>query len=71
MTTKNTIDKKAMSSAMDTVMPALDLLENRLDNGCEMIRQDGEWCLFDDDGELVCRGASIRKFLIELIFTDC
>ncbi len=70
MTTKNTIDKKAMSSAMDTVMPALDLLENWLDNGCEMIRQDGKWCLFDDDGELVCRGASIRELLIELIFVD-
>ena len=52
-------------------IPALDLLETRLDAGCQIEKCDSGWCLFDTDGECVCYGTTIRQMLVNLIFTDC
>ena len=52
-------------------IPALDLLETRLDAGCQIEKCDMGWCLFDTDGECVCYGTTIRQMLVNLIFTDC
>jgi len=59
------------AKAFDTVIPSLDILETRLEQGCTIEKQSGKWWLFDKDGEGVCSGYTIRKMLIELIFTDC
>ena len=55
----------------DDLIPSLDLLESRLDSGCEIIKQEGRWKLFDKDGEQVCSGDTIRKMLVNLIFVEC
>ena len=52
-------------------IPALDLLETRLDAGCQIEKCDMGWCLFDKEGECVCYGTTIRQMLVNLIFTDC
>jgi len=55
----------------DDLIPSLDLLESRLDSGCEIIKQEGRWKLFDKDGEQVCSGDTIRGMLVNLIFVEC
>jgi len=52
-------------------IPALDLLQSRLESGCEISFEDGRWCLFDNDGEGVTSGETVREMLVNLIFTDC
>ena len=52
-------------------LPVLDILEIRLELGCQIEKCDMGWCLFDEDGECVCYGNSIRQLLVNLIFTDC
>jgi len=49
----------------DDLIPSLDLLESRLDSGCEIIKQEGRWKLFDKDGD------TIRGMLVNLIFVEC
>jgi hypothetical protein len=52
-------------------IPALDLLEIRLQAGCQIKKCDMIWCLINKNGECVCYGDSIRQLLVNLIFTDC
>ena len=52
-------------------LPVLDILETRLDAGCEIKKCDMIWCLVNKNGECVCYGNSIRQLLVNLIFTDC
>ena len=62
---------KAEIRGEGTGIPALDLLETRLQAGCQIEKCDMGWCLFDKEGECVCYGTSIRQMLVNLIFTDC
>ena len=65
-------DENTNKAAMEKMgTPALDLLEIRLELGCQIEKCDMGWCLFDTDGECVCYGKSIRQMLVNLIFTDC
>jgi len=57
--------------AFEIVIPALDLLQARLENGCKIVQQSGGWCLRDSDDVCVCFGQTISKMLISLIFTEC
>jgi hypothetical protein len=52
------------------LIPVLDTLQERLEAGCTMAKQDGFWCLFDKQGELVCHDLTIRGMLVNLIFVD-
>ena len=63
--------EKIRSIAFNAALPALDLLQSRLDAGCKIKEQDGQWCLFDTDGEYVTGGETVREMIINLIFTDC
>ena len=56
---------------IENFIPAIDLLEKRLENGCEIVRQDKKWYLFDDEGEPITNGETLRDILINLIFLDC
>jgi hypothetical protein len=61
---------ESLRGMIDCTIPALDLLQTRLELGCEIKHQDGKWCLFDKKGECVCRGETIRKLLTQLVFVD-
>ena len=63
--------EKIRSIAFNAVIPALDLLQTRLEAGCEIKYQDdGRWCLFDTHGEYVTSGKTVRDMIVNLIFTD-
>ena len=55
----------------DTVIPALDRLQDRLEQGCRIEYQDDLWWLFESSGEGVVSGKTIRALIVSLIFTDC
>ena len=64
--------EKIRAIAFNAVIPGIDLLQTRLEAGCEIVEeQDGTWCLFDTDGEYVTGGDTVRDMIINLIFTDC
>ena len=62
--------EKIRAIAFNAAIPSLDLLQVRLEAGCEIKYQDGMWCLFDRDGESVISGVTVREMIINLIFTD-
>ena len=49
----------------------LDLLQTKIEAGCEIKEQEGRWYLFDRDGEAMAGGDTVREMIINLIFTDC
>lgn len=53
------------------LIPALDLLQARLERGEYLAKQDGEWHLFDKGGEGVTSGKNLREILVNLIWMDC
>ena len=44
-----------------------DLLQERLDKGDYLKKQDGQWWLFDKDGEGIASGKNIRDLALSLI----
>lgn len=52
------------------IISALDLLEEHLERGEVLEKQDGLWHLFDK-GEGVVSGKDLRDLLINLIWLDC
>ena len=62
--------EKIRAIAFNSVIPALDLLQARLESGCEIKQQDGQWHLFESSGDSVTSGATVREMIINLIFTD-
>ncbi len=64
-------DISALCRAAESAIPALDLLQVRLEAGCYIRQQDDRWCLFDASGSGITSGTTIRSMLINLIFTDC
>ena len=63
--------KEIRDIAFMAVVPSFDLLQARLENGCEIKQQDSRWYLYDRDDEYVASGYTIRGLLVNLIFTDC
>ena len=59
--------EKIRAIAFNSVIPALDLLQTRLEAGCELEEQDGQWCLFDVAGEYVAGGDTVREMIINLM----
>jgi len=59
---------------LKSLIPALDLLQDRLSQGCYIEHQDGKWWLFngvaEKHGEGICSGETIREMLINLIFVN-
>ncbi len=66
----DTDDLSALCDAVESAIPALDLLQKRLENGCEIINQDGLWGLFDRRGEGITSGESLRSMLLNLMWLD-
>ena len=66
------ITKKAKDQALKSdVIPALDLLQAWLEQRAYIAFQDGKWMLFQENGEFITGGETIRKMLINLIFIEC
>ena len=62
-----------MNKAADVIegmIPALDRLQERLDDQCYIKLQEGRWHLFGEDGESICSGDTVREILINLIFSE-
>ena len=62
--------EKIRAIAFNAVIPALDLLQARLELGCKIEYQDDMWCLFEKDGEYVTGGDTVREMIVNLIFKD-
>ena len=60
--------EKIRAIAFNAAIPSLYLLQDRLEAGCEIKKQSGQWYLFDSDGESVTSGATVREMIINLIF---
>jgi hypothetical protein len=56
---------------VDDLYPVFDLLENRLTQGCYIVKQGDYWWLFDAGGEGLCHGETIRQLLVNLILMEC
>lgn len=61
----------AMRAALEGAIPALDLLQARLEAGASIDHQSGRWHLFAADGNSIASGDTVRTMLMNLIFTDC
>ena len=64
-------DISALCDLVESAVPAIDLLEARLERGNYLKKLDGEWWLFVKNGEGVVNGKTLRDILISLIFLDC
>lgn len=64
-------DISTLCHLVENAVPSVDLLQARLEAGCEIAHQDGTWHLFDKDGEGVTSGRSLRDILLNLIWMDC
>ena len=64
-------DVSMLCDAVENAIPALDRLQDRLEQGAKIVFQDDRWCLFQKDGEFICSGETIREMLMNLIFVDC
>jgi hypothetical protein len=53
------------------IYPVFDLVEKRLEAGCEIKKTADGWVLQDKSGEHVTSGKTIRALMCNLIFTDC
>ena len=62
--------EKIRSIAFNAVIPGIDLLQERLEDGCDIKEQGDKWHLFDHYGECVTSGDTVREMIINLIFTD-
>lgn len=62
---------KRLRKIVKGLIPALDLLQTRLERGEYLAKQDGLWYLFDAKGEGVISGKNLRGLLINLIWLDC
>ena len=52
----NQDDVLALCDAIHGMIPALDLLQKRLEDNCKIRQQEGRWCLFDRTGEGITSG---------------
>ena len=59
--------EKIRAIAFNAAIPALDLLQTRLEAGGELKEQDGQWYLFDLEGESVTSGDTVREMIINLM----
>ncbi|MFM7012645.1 MAG: hypothetical protein ACKO0Z_25520 [Betaproteobacteria bacterium] len=51
-------------------LPVIDRLQEHLEAGAYIKRQDGTWWLFDRDGEGVVGADTLRAMLFELVFVE-
>ncbi len=67
-------DILALCVAVESAVPALDLLQKRLEDGCYVVAPDEMnghlWVLFRRDGEGIASGESLRSMLLNLVFLD-
>ena len=61
----------ALCDAVEGAIPALDLLQARLEAGASIDKQSGRWHLFAANGNSITSGDTVRSMLQNLIFTDC
>ena len=64
-------DVSALCDAVDSVVPGIDRLEDRLLAGCEITRQESRWYLHDRGGEYITSGDTLRQLIINVVFIDC
>ena len=60
-----------MINNAEDLIPAIDLLEARMEKGEYLEKQDGRWHLFEPSGDGVVSGKNLRELLVNLIFMDC
>lgn len=61
----------ALCDTIEQMVPSIDRLQDRLEEGCHLEKDDGKWWLFDARGEGIVGGETLRELLINLIFRDC
>jgi hypothetical protein len=64
-------DISALCDMVEGAVPAIDLLQVRLERGEHLAQQDNSWCLFDDEGNGQASGKNLRDLLLNLIWMDC
>ena len=64
-------DISTLCYLVENAVPSIVLLQNRLERGEHLAKQDDRWHLFDADGDGVTSGKTLREILISLIFIDC
>ncbi len=67
-------DVLALCTAVESAIPALDLMQKRLEDGCYVVAPDEMnghlWVLFRRDGEGITSGESLRSMLLNLMWLD-
>lgn len=59
-----------MSAAQKNYMTGIDRLQEYIDQDAYILLQDGEYWLFDKNGEGIVSGANLRRLLINLMRID-
>lgn len=60
-----------LKKKLENAIPAISLLQARLERGEYLSKEDGIWHLFDKLGEGVASGESLQEILLDLIWMDC
>ncbi len=56
---------------IDGMIPALDLLQTRLESGATICYQSKEWYLLDESGDVITFGKTLNVLLVNLIMVEC
>lgn len=52
-------------------MPFLERLQELIDEGASIKKQDSMYWLFDQNNEKICCGKTVRELMVNLIFAIC
>lgn len=55
----------------EATIPFLDRLQELIDNGAYILKQDEIYWLFTKYGEGICAGKTVREMMVNLVLTVC
>ena len=64
-------DCSKLATAAEKVVPALDILQEKIETGHVISHESNRFVLRSKDNEWYCSGKSIRELIVNLIFMEC
>lgn len=63
--------ESADKRAYDTVIPALDRLQDMLNASCHLIKRDATTYALLDMNTIIASGKTVRELMVNLVMVDC
>ena len=64
------IEEKEKLEDSSDMYPIFDILQELLEDGCRIAKQDGEWNIFDSKGEGLISGKTFRECCVNLLMCE-